>query len=119
MSNGTIECSFFVPLNRDAILSDGLQHPTEAWEWLDNELFVRFSGGTKAPGTYQGFYRDPNTGQRVDDESYRFVVALSESEVDPLRSMLRAACVLFAQKCIYLSVAGKVEFIEAIGDDTN
>ena len=111
-----IECTFLVPLARDANLSDGSKHPAEAWEWLDNELFVRFSGGTMAPGTYQGFYRDPDTGQRVNDESYRFIVAVDEADLEPLRSMLRAACVLFAQKCIYLSVAGNVEFIEALNN---
>ena len=89
-------------------------HPTETWEWLDNELFTRFGGGTMAPGMYQGFYRDPETNERVDDESYRFVVAVLENELERLRSLLQAACVIFAQKCIYLSIGGRVEFINAI-----
>lgn len=109
----SLECSFLVPLRRDANLSDGAMHEQTAWEWLDNELFERFGGGTMAPGTYQGFYTDPDTHQRVTDESYRFVVAIAESEVESLRLLLRAACVLFAQKCMYLSVAGRVEFISA------
>src|SRR5689334_10211067 len=50
-----LECSFFIPLRRDANLSDGALHPREAWDWLDNELFVRFTGGTRAPGEYSGF----------------------------------------------------------------
>lgn len=108
-----VECSFLVPLKRDGLLADGLQHPAEAWEWLDNELFVRFGGGTMAPGEYMGFYQDPDTGQRVDDESYRFIVALSKKDVASLRRLLAAACVIFAQKCIYLNVGGKVEFVEA------
>src|SRR5205809_6218913 len=101
-SGERVECSFFIPLKRDANLSDGAVHPREAWEWLDNELFVRFSGGTKAPGEYEGFYRDPDTGQRVPDESYRFLVAVREAELDKLRSLLAGACVIFGQKCIYL-----------------
>ena len=110
-----VECSFFVPLKRDAILSDGALHESTVWEWLDNELFERFGGGTMAPGTYRGFYTDPDTQQRVGDESYRFIVALPESDADKLRKLLQAVCVLFAQKCIYLSIAGRVEFIAATG----
>lgn len=113
MSSGLIECSFFIPLRRDAVLSDGALHPAEAWEWLDNEMYVRFGGATMAPGEYQGFYRDPDTQQRVDDASYRFIVALRRKELSSLRSMLSGACVIFAQKCIYLNVDGKVEFVEA------
>jgi len=108
-----VECSFFIPLRRDSNLSDGASHPIEAWEWLDYELFARFRGGTKAPGEYHGFYEDPDTGQRVDDDSYRYFVAVAQGDLDKLKSLLTGACVIFAQKCIYLSVGGKVEFIEA------
>jgi len=112
MPGSLVECSFFIPLRRDANLSDGASHPQEAWEWLDDELFDRFYGRTVAPGTYHGFYVDPDTGERVADESYRYIVAVPKGEVNRLRSVLAAACVIFAQKCIYLSVAGKVEFVE-------
>jgi hypothetical protein len=108
-----VECSFFIPTRRDANLSDGASHPREAWDWLDNEMFTRFHGATTAPGEYHGFYQDPDTGERVADDSLRFIVAVPKREVDKLRSMLSGACVIFAQKCIYLSVAGKVEFVEA------
>ena len=109
----TVECSFFVPIRRDANLSDGELHSTEVWEWLNDELFDRFSGGTRAPGLYEGFYRDPDTKERVADESRKFIVALPESQLDELRTLLATACVKFQQKCIYLSAAGQVEFIEA------
>lgn len=112
-SGALVECSFFIPLRRDSNLSDGASHPPDAWDWLDNELFVRFKGGTMAPGEYRGFYEDPDTGERVADDSLRFIVAVPKKELDGLRSLLSAACVMFAQKCIYLSVAGKVEFVEA------
>jgi hypothetical protein len=108
-----VECSFFIPLRRDANLSDGAPHPPEAWDWLDNELYDRFKGGTMAPGQYRGSYEDPDTGDRVADDSLRFIVAVPKKEVARLRTLLGAACVIFAQKCIYLSVAGKVEFVEA------
>jgi hypothetical protein len=109
----------FHSLKRDALLSDGAAHTREAWEWLDDELFDRFEGATKAPGEYQGFYRDPDTQQRVYDASLRFIVAVSDDDLDQLRQLLVAACVLFAQKCIYLSIAGKVEFVEVRNDSAS
>jgi hypothetical protein len=106
-----LECSFFIPLKRDGHLSDGAKHEEDAWQWLRNELYVRFSGITTAPGIYQGVYVDPDTRDQVSDESFRFIVAIDELQIDSLRLLLRAACIMFAQKCIYLSVAGRVEFI--------
>jgi len=114
-----LECAFFVPLRRDALLSDGALHSTQLWEWLDAELFNRFRGGTLHPGTYRGFYADPDSGERVDDESQKFTVALPEAEVDGLRELLAAACVLFQQKCIYLSVSGHVEFVAPAQSETD
>ena len=58
-----------------------------------------------------GFYTDPDTGQRVSDESKRIIAAVSESRLDELRQLLVEACDWFQQKCIYLSVAGRVEFV--------
>src|SRR3954462_1312158 len=114
-----IECSFLIPLRRDAVLSDGELHPVESWEWLRDELYSQFGGQTLAPGLYQGFYQDPDTGEQVHDESYRFIVAVSEVKVSDLRRLLQAACVMFAQKCIFLSRAGVVEFIKVDDNDAN
>ena len=107
------ECAFLIPIQRDAVLSDGELHSTEAWEWLRDELFVRFDGVSQAPGLYSGAYRDPDTGQRVNDESRRFIVALPEERVEELKVMLRIACEVFQQKCIYLSIAGSVELVSS------
>ncbi len=63
MASTTVECSFLIPVRRDSALSDGRPHPRKAWEWLDNELYVRFGGMTLAPGKYQGFYQDPTQGR--------------------------------------------------------
>jgi hypothetical protein len=68
---------------------------------------------------YQGFYEDPDTHQRICDESYMFIVAVEEARIEELRQLLSGVCVLFEQKCIYLSVAGQVEFIEAPNRDAN
>jgi hypothetical protein len=113
-----VECSFLVPIRRDANLSDGDLHSAESWEWLEAELYASFAGGTLAPGLYQGFYRDPDTGARVSDESRKYIVALPSGEVGKLRELLATACAVFRQKCIYLSIAGQVEFIEADDHET-
>jgi hypothetical protein len=108
-----VECSFLIPVRRDAILSDGELHSLESWNWLEAELFAEFKGGTLAPGLYQGFYADPDTQSRVNDQSRKYMVAVPSADLARLRELLSKACVEFKQKCIYLSVAGQVEFIEA------
>ncbi|MGD9854579.1 MAG: hypothetical protein AB7U20_06460 [Planctomycetaceae bacterium] len=100
-----------IPIRRDHDLSDGELHSTDAWSWIDDPLFVQFEGGTMAPGLYTGFYRDPDTGSRVDDSSRKFIVALPRRRLRELRALLESACGVFQQKCIYLSIGGNVEFI--------
>ncbi len=80
-------------------------------------LYDRFEARTLAPDRYKGFYKNPDTGKRVDDESRRYIVAIPEDKVESLREVLRTACDWFKQKCIYLSVAGRVEFIKAEFDE--
>ena len=108
-----VECYFLVPIVRDANLADGEPHTTESWEWLTDELWDRFGGATVAPGFYEGFYRDPDTGERVADKSRKYIVAMSEDKVPQLKRLLAEVCDVFCQKCIYLNIAGRVEFIEA------
>jgi hypothetical protein len=108
-----VECSFLIPVVRDTNLLDGQPHPTEAWDWLDVELYTLFGGRTLAPGLYEGFYRDPHTQAKVSDQSRKYIVVVPSRAVDQLRLLLAEACWGFRQKCIYLSIAGEVEFIEA------
>jgi hypothetical protein len=72
-----------------------------------------FGGATRSEAIFFGFYQDPDTKQRVDDQLCRYEVAVRPQEVSKLRVLLREACRVFAQKCIYLSVAGYVEFVRA------
>lgn len=110
-----VECSFLVPERGDRQLSDGEPHLDAHWDWLNDQLWNSFEGGTQAPGLYRGFYGDPDSGEQVCDESRRFIVAIPRSKLRLLRRMLKEACIVFHQKCIYLSVAGEVEFIESPG----
>lgn len=113
MSDPIVECTFFIPERRDGNLSDELPHEPETWDWLDVQLFELFDGRTIAPGWYEGFYRDPDTQQRVADKSRKIIVAVVKSQLARLRALLGKACVQFQQKMIYLSVGGRVEFIQA------
>jgi hypothetical protein len=113
MATTIIECSFLIPLRRDANLSDGEEHEKRYWEWLDAALHGAFGGRTIAPGIYRGAYTDPDTHERVADESIKYVVAVPESDLRFLRIILSVACTVFQQKCIYVNVGGRVEFIGA------
>ena len=111
-----LECSFLIPLQRDRSLSDGKPHRRTAWLWLDAELYP-FGGVTHEKDPLEGWYLDPDTGERVEDSSRKFYVAVAEDNLFQLRATLRAACGVFQQKCIYLSVAGRVEFVKGKRDE--
>lgn len=111
MRTPILECNFLIPLHRDANLADGAVHSIKAWAWLEERL-TDFGGATRSPGTYEGWYHDPDTGEKVTDRSRKYTVAVARSRVRKLQTLLREACEVFQQKCIYLSVAGQVEFIE-------
>jgi hypothetical protein len=111
-----LECSFLIPTRRDTNLSDGRPHSKHAWKWLQDQLYA-FGGGTRARDLYEGWYIDPDTGERVEDLSRRYFVALARRDVARLRAVLQQACSMFAQKAIYLSIAGQVEFVEGQADE--
>src|SRR4051794_41547851 len=99
---GLVECFFLVPLRRDRDLSDGKPHAKKVWRWLEEQLY-HFGGATLADTTFTGWYLDRDTGRRVKDTSWKYYLALEATQVDVLRTVLREACVVFGQKCIYLS----------------
>jgi hypothetical protein len=108
-----LECSFLIPTRRDTNLSDGRPHEASAWKWLKKQLNA-FGGGTRAKELYEGWYQDPDTGEQVSDVSRKYFVALSRHDLGRLRQILQEACDVFEQKCVYLSIAGRVEFVERV-----
>ena len=70
-----LECSFLIPIRRDGHLSDGRLHRSRCWTWLEERLLA-FGGATRDTALQQGWYPDPDMGQRVQDDSRRYVVAL-------------------------------------------
>ena len=113
-----LECSFLIPIRRDGNLSDGKRHDQAAWLWLSSQLYV-FGGATRTRELQEGWYEDPDTGERVTDLSHRYTVALPREEVPRLRALLAESCRVFEQKCIYLSVAGYVEFVERASHESH
>jgi hypothetical protein len=112
MAEDLLECSFLIPVHRDSRLSDGERQDQNSWQWLESTLLSLFEGVTPDRGTLDGFYKDPDTGKIVTDQSYRYTVAVENGRVGELRELLSAACRIFKQKSIYLSIAGRVEFVE-------
>ena len=112
------ECTFLIPLRRDRNLSDGRPHPKKAWLWLDRELYL-FGGATHAREPLEGWYVEPDSGKRVADSSRKFYVAVAKESLTRLRALLQQACIVFRQKCIYLSISGRVEFVKGTNDEAN
>lgn len=103
-----VEVSFYIPTRRD---SSGEQHTSNAILELQRFLEEEF-GGFTVHGVVRGAWRNPETGETKHDESFHYSVALSEDDIEKLRSFLGGwARILFDQKTIYFKIAGKVEFL--------
>ena len=107
---------FYIPIRRDRYLSDGRPHSPGSWDWLENSL-VQFGGATRDTALQVGWYLDPDTRERVTDRSRKSVTAVARKQLGRLRAVLREACRVFRQKCIYLSIAGQVEFVQGPSDE--
>lgn len=95
---------------------DKQPHGHMAWREFDDAMNRTFVAGSTGPERlYQvapvpGKYSDTQ-GKLVEDESWRYYLALPLSRIDELRQLLKKACNTFAQESIYLSVGGKVELV--------
>jgi hypothetical protein len=121
MDEPLVECSFPIPILRDG---DRQPHQPHAWDDLTIELrklVKSFPRGHQGPKTVYhweedvtpGEYEEGPTSRVARDESRKYWIALPAENVNDLREMLRRAANTFDQRAIYLSVAGRVEFIEA------
>jgi len=73
-------------------------------------LFERFGGFTGPEGPIAGGYTN-RSGRRVEDESFRYTVALPPHRVRELRELLRQVANSFDQECIYF--VAEVELVDA------
>ena len=107
-----VECQFLIPLRRDTEISDGKLVDTRDWRWLQEQLFELFGGWGVMSDSFEGAWRSNVSGKESRDVSKRYFEAISKNQVQELREILKLACEHFGQQCIYLSVAGAVEFVE-------
>jgi len=108
-----IETSFLIPLHEDKEIGNGRLHPSDRWSKFKKKLYDNFKAWTLAPGHYKGCYRDPNTGEIVIDLSRKFILAVSENDMERLKGFLKEEGAVFKQKFIYFVARGKVELLEA------
>ena len=99
-------------------------HPPIVWRLLQDAIRAAFPQGHSGPEllyknvvTVPGEYVEDATKKVVRDESRRYTVAIPRSKVEGLRRLLRRTANTFDQKAIYLSVAGKVEFVTPRPED--
>jgi hypothetical protein len=106
-----LECRVLIPLKRDSETSDGELHASTAWRWLEREFLEHFDGWTKAVAEVVGEWKSSKTGKAVKDVSVQYLVGVPKKQLEKLRSLLRRACLKFAQQRIYLSIAGVIEYV--------
>lgn len=107
------EVRFLVPMLRN---SDHQLHDVAQWEWIENEMYVRYPNGWQQrhlerigntiSGTVRGRWFDPETQQIVPDDCAEFVVAVPPDQMTVLFDFFDEICVRFDQKCLYFTTGG-------------
>jgi hypothetical protein len=107
------EVRFLVPMLRN---SDRQLHDIAQWEWLENEMHVRYPGGWQQREvertentikvTVRGRWFDQEKQESVPDNSVEFVVALPPDQMTALFALFEEICTRFDQKCLYFTTGG-------------
>ena len=87
---------FLVPL----LDNEGQPFPASEWDWMTDELVVRF-GGWSLDGRVEGAWRD-DTGHVYRDASVRYSVAIEEAKVAELFGFLGDVKARFRQLALYV-----------------
>ncbi len=93
----SIKTIFLIPL----LDNSGQPFATSDWDWLTDELVIRFGGWT-LDGKVEGAWRDPKSGQVYRDASVRYVVVVEEPAVEGLFSFLGEVKARFRQEALYV-----------------
>lgn len=112
-----VDCYFLVPVRRN---SDQKLHSRLLWRDLRQALRCSFRGSSGPRRIFAfrevelmpGEWVEGQTGKVIEDESRKYHVAVPEDQVEQLRALLRKVANTFDQECIFLSVAGIVEYVE-------
>ncbi len=100
-----------MPIREDANVGNGELHSHDKWEWLREELYARFGGWNIAPNLYPGGWIDPETGERIEDESRKHFVDFKREDLNKMRRFIKKVAIVFKQKCIRFEHEGEVEYI--------
>ena len=84
--------TFLLPL----IDNEGQPFSASDWDWIQDELVVRFGGWT-LDGKVEGAWRDKESGRVYRDASLRYVVVVEEPAVSSLFAFLGEAKARFRQ----------------------
>lgn len=89
-------------------------HPNKVPDWEAATAYL-FGGISPIALAVVGRWRDPSKPPRkgiVPDPQNRYEVAVGRSRIAELKEYMRFTCVHFEQECLYLALAGAVEFID-------
>lgn len=106
-----VQTTFLVPIREDKSIGDGELHPEGRWGELIEILYEEFGGWTIAPDFYPGGWKNPKTGERIEDESRKYFVDIKRKELGKMRSIIRWIAQEFKQQCIRFEHEGEVEYI--------
>jgi hypothetical protein len=114
------EVRFLIPMLRN---SDRQLHDVAHWEWIDNEMHVRYPNGWQmreversentVTGKVHGWWFDKQEGKPVPDDSIELVVAVPPSEMPALYTLFEEICARFDQKCVYFTNGGDAALFRA------
>ena len=78
--SSVVECSFLVPVKRDCALVRRIVYIPRKLGSGSTIAVRAFWRPHLAPGLHEGFYQDPDTGEKVSDKSYKYTVALPRQQ---------------------------------------
>lgn len=88
---------FLLPL----LDNEGQPYPASDWDWLMDQLVVRFGGWT-LDGKVEGAWRDEQSGHVYRDSSLRYVVVVQQTAVPELMTFLLDVKARFCQLALYV-----------------
>lgn len=107
-----VRTCFLIPETQDVEIGHGKLHSASVWMYFHRRMTETFGGWRVSTAISRGIWRDPKTGKTFQDNCREYVIALPRKDLPKLRSFLKAECVYFRQKVIYLEIGGDVEYIE-------
>lgn len=91
--------------------NDGTPVPENVFKGFRELMLDEFGGWTKLPGVFEGAWRGED-GKRYEDSSYRYEIAIPETEVEHMKSIIRSLGKVTKQEAMYYEMDGKPDIME-------